>query len=363
MLRNYLMLLGVVIHAAQLFRTNTPDLVHLGPEHPFYDYVITAIHMFRLPGFFMISGFVGGAVLRARGAKFFVSRRVVRLGVPFLVTLFTLNTLEIVLEASFTSKLHPGASPGVGTFLIDSLKQGNLRHLWFLPTLMLYSVALIAINYVVERWCRTDSGARVMVALEESDAYVLFLPVAMVLADAASWRLQPLWEQVRWTQLPNPDALHYFLFFLFGYFAQRLPAVWARFGNTIRWYGMAIGGLLVMIVLTQAHSARLASYSHMALGNFGAWVLVGLTIRLGRRFLDGAPPRLLGNTDVAYSVYLVHHIVVIGLAVLLGNVLLPSGLRFAAITGITAAVSIGAAYVIMRVPLLRFAFNGRPLRS
>lgn len=362
-LRNYLMLLGVVIHAAQLFRTHSADIVHLGPGNQFYDYVITAIHMFRLPGFFLISGFVGGVVLRARGARFFVGRRVVRLGIPFVVTLLTLNMLEIMLEASFTGRLHAGTSAEFRAFLVESLQQGNLRHLWFLPTLMIYSAAVIAINNAVERWIRTGSGTRIMLAVEKSDAYVLLLPLAMVVADAAAWRLQSAWEHVRWTQLPNPDALHYFLFFLFGYFAQRMPAVWLRFGSTTRWYAMATGGLLVTMVLSQAHSVRIASYSRMALENFGAWVLVALTIRVGRRFLDGVPPKLLGNTDVAYSVYLVHHIIVIGLAVLLVNVALPNGVRFIAIAGITAALSIAAAYVIMRVPVLRFAFNGRPLRA
>jgi glucan biosynthesis protein C len=154
---------------------------------------------------------------------------------------------------------------------------------------------------------------------------------------------------------------HYFPFFLFGYAAQRRPSLWSRFGETKSFYLIGNGGLLVTGLLSFSDSTRISIYSEMVRDNLAAFVLIGLTIRFARRILDRESLPLLGSPDIAYSVYLVHHVIIIGVAVVLVRFAMPPLVKFVAITCLAAALSLAAASVIRRYSVLRFLFNGRPM--
>ena len=357
------MLLGVVLHSANLFETNSFRAVHLGAESRLCDFLIAAIHSFRMQTFFLIAGFAGAAVMQVRGTEFFARRRLLRLGVPFLATMLTLNTAEVLLEGYFHGMLRAGVpNPGILGFLAAHWSAGNLKHLWFLPTLMLYSLALILVDLAL-RHCEGNGKWKCpLFLIGDSDVYVLLLPLLMIPIDVYAWRLVRFWEPIRWTQLPSPESVcHYFPFFVFGYVAQRLPLLWSRFGETRNFYLLANGGLLITIVLSLSQLEHVELYSEMVRDNLAAFVLIGLTIRFARRILDRESLPLLGSPDIAYSVYLVHHVIIIGVAVVLVRFAMPPLVQFVAITCLAAALSLAAASVIRRYSVLRFLFNGRPM--
>lgn len=360
-LRSLLMILGVVIHSAQLFRVYTPAEVELHPSSPFFDYLCAAIHSFRLPAFFLIAGYVGIGVIQRRGAHFFARRRLIRIGIPFVVALLSLNIVDAILAARVSGALAPCSTLlQIRDCVVHAFVGGNLRHLWFLPALMLYSSVLVGLSVLLDR---VGVVARLQSQLEllgQTDLYLLVLPLWMVVTDAASWRLILLWERVSWMQIPSPDQLiQYAPFFFFGVIAQQVPVLWHRFGSTLNWFATANLGMLFAILLFFWPHPRISAYALLYLQCLAGWTLVGLVIRFGRFALDCRIPMLTESPDLAYSVYLFHHVFVTLFALIFLNYQAPTVIRFAVITVLTAALSIASHHVISRFSLLRFVFNGR----
>lgn len=196
--------------------------------------------------------------------------------------------------------------------------------------------------------------------VEQAEFYVPALALSVVVADVVSWRFLAVWEHLRWTQAPSPDLLlHYLPFFLFGIAAERRPGVWSRFGNTACWYARANIGMLVALLLSFSSVPTVAAYSLMFLDSLAGWTLVALVIRVARKYLDRPAPAVISSPDIAYSVYLVHHLVIAGLAVVFVGLHTSTSVQFVLLMLLASGISIALARLISRVSILRFAFNGR----
>ena len=88
-LRAAAMLLGIVLHAGLSF-TPFPWPVQDTRQSGFYGLLFAAIHGFRMPVFFLLSGFFTAMLWRRRGLKSLLSHRLRRVFLPFLLGLFTI---------------------------------------------------------------------------------------------------------------------------------------------------------------------------------------------------------------------------------------------------------------------------------
>ncbi|MGP0066436.1 MAG: acyltransferase family protein [Isosphaeraceae bacterium] len=105
------MLLGVVYHAI-LFRMfvggfslrsmGTPDGSRLSSEW---------LHSFRMPLFFLISGFFGRMMLEKYGARNYLRRRWQRIAIPLAIGMFTFSPLYIVTRDLMAGAPRPGFGP------------------------------------------------------------------------------------------------------------------------------------------------------------------------------------------------------------------------------------------------------------
>jgi len=144
------MLLGIVLHTA---------LAYFPPEWEAWAFqdpranseqmgiVVEAIHLFRMPAFFLLSGFFGALLWKYRGAKGMLQNRFSRLVLPFVVFLLVLWPL-CVFCFSFGPALLGGAEDPFGQATQEMLDTGfaieNTMHLWFLYYLV-FVVAIFAI--------------------------------------------------------------------------------------------------------------------------------------------------------------------------------------------------------------------------
>ncbi len=87
-LRAAAMLLGIVLHAGLSF-TPFPWPVQDTQQSGFFGLLFTAIHGFRMPVFFVLSGFFTAMLWRGRGLKALLSHRLFRVFLPFLLGLVT----------------------------------------------------------------------------------------------------------------------------------------------------------------------------------------------------------------------------------------------------------------------------------
>ena len=84
-LRAAAMLLGIVLHALLSFTKPAFWVAQDIHGHPWYSYANHAIHGFRMPLFFLLSGFFTALLWRRYGTGKLVKHRLVRIGIPLVV--------------------------------------------------------------------------------------------------------------------------------------------------------------------------------------------------------------------------------------------------------------------------------------
>ncbi len=132
-LRGVAMLLGILLHAGTFLVPIDFWPVHdawaweTAPEANVYGWLLSAIHGFRMPLFFLLSGFFTAMLWQARGMRRLMQQRLERLGLPLLAGMFTIvPVISWLGAADFTLLDWPLA------WLTD-----GLHHLWFLWYLLL----------------------------------------------------------------------------------------------------------------------------------------------------------------------------------------------------------------------------------
>jgi peptidoglycan/LPS O-acetylase OafA/YrhL len=97
-LRAFAMLLGIALHASLSFST-LPWIVHDTRQSELYSLFMLVVHGFRMPLFFLVSGFFTAMVWRRRGLASLLKQRAVRILIPLLVGLVTIIPMLIWVSA------------------------------------------------------------------------------------------------------------------------------------------------------------------------------------------------------------------------------------------------------------------------
>ncbi len=136
-LRAFAMLLGIVLHAAlSFFPSGWPVLD--SRQQPFFGIAVSAIHGFRMPLFFVMSGFFSAMLLSRRGRVALLKHRFARVFLPLLLGMITVvpavNWISGVALASASKKaVIPSTAVEQATDLWAAADAGDLpaieRHL------------------------------------------------------------------------------------------------------------------------------------------------------------------------------------------------------------------------------------------
>lgn len=135
-LRALLMVLGLVLHTCAAFSPSKYWLVSYLQPIEWVDIVNNFIHLFRMPLFFMISGFFAFTMLQKQSLKLFCVTKLLRIGLPFLSVLLIINLPQYV----FLDFL-------LGTTISEQINANSLvGHLWFLVNLIIYFLVYGAVH-------------------------------------------------------------------------------------------------------------------------------------------------------------------------------------------------------------------------
>ena len=222
-LRGVAMLLGILLHAGvflvpvEYWPVHEAWAYETAPEANVYAWILSAIHGFRMPLFFVTSGFFTAMLWQSRGLRALARHRLERLGLPLLAGMFTVVPAIVWLE--------PGAD---FTLLVWPLAWiGGLHHLWFLWYLLLLVAVLIA-------------AARLGLTFRHP-AWWLLVPLAV--APQYAMHEPAFGPDTADGLIPAGTVFAYYaIFFTFGvFFRQRDIAV-------RRWWTAALGpGLLLLL--------------------------------------------------------------------------------------------------------------------
>ena len=132
-LRATAMLLGIVLHAGLSF-TPFPWAVQDERQSGFFWFLFASIHGFRMPVFFVLSGFFTAMLWRRRGLKSLLSHRFRRVLLPFLLGLVTIvPAVNWISGGSIASGLEVNAVKAEEDNIWSAAKTGDLaaieRHL------------------------------------------------------------------------------------------------------------------------------------------------------------------------------------------------------------------------------------------
>lgn len=340
--RGFLMVLGVVLHAANIYAPGIDWLVNDPQTHPLFDWVAGAIHAFRMPAFFWISGYFTAQVLRRDTAPQRFGQRLQRLCIPFLFTLLVLNTVQLLLVP---------AGDADGGWLPP------LFQLWFLADLIVFTLGW----QVLVRTGLWDRLCALVARLLPSKGWV-----EIVAFGIAAWLLSAM---VRATGFAYQDlggvtsayrlAEHLPFFMLGAYmFVQR-----SKLGAFTRlpWWLLPLAITATMLV--EPHMKRgapLMQETATVAVILLKCICVGAVMSAFRALFSRPSELTRSLSESAYTVYLLHH----GIVVVLGSALVltdaPPWLGFAAIV-LVAAVGpyLFWRFAVRRSSVLSWLFNGR----
>lgn len=356
-LRSGLMLLGVVIHAADPYAVQSRWLVRDPGSSVVFDWLGITIHQFRMPAFFLVSGFFSMLLLRKWSARRFMEDRLRRIGLPLLVTLCTLNLLQVAWLARDSAPA--GAMPYLQQVLLPAWRSGHwLGHLWFLVYLLVFCL-LASLSAPLLRRLAVPAAwppRRSLAALIAAGMLAALLPPVL-----AHW--QPQWGQWTVAGLIDPlEWLGYLPFFAAGLLLESDAALLLQFCRFDA--GTLLFGVLAWAIahFTPSPAGTAMKLLHVMAVAALTWTAVRAAFALCHRWLARPSTRWRYLSDASYSIYLLHHVVVVVVAGMLLAKPWPVGLKFVLVVASATVLPLAAHhFLILRQPWLRLLLNGKRL--
>lgn len=343
--RGILMMLGVVLHTANIYSTDGGWLVWDRERNAFFDVLIEAIHAFRMPAFFWISGYFCALTFERNGARGLMHKRLPRLLIPLLATWLTLNIAQELFMAWMQGKSALAAiSDGV-----------PLYHLWFLVDLMVYISVAALILPVMTRFTRfghSIGGTSLTLMFLLLAAFSVVVTIAARATGVAYENVLGLTSLFR--------LATYAPFFAVGIYMYWHAKARNTFLHTPLILGLAALPLAVYANSWTRGQGFVVGEIALFCEQLMIWICVAVVLRLFHDLVrrDHAVTRFL--SDIAYSVYLFHHILVAILGIALADMALGAWPKFLIVSSIGLAVPILVhVTMIRRSRLARLLFNGK----
>jgi peptidoglycan/LPS O-acetylase OafA/YrhL len=359
-LRGGMMMLGIVLHAAMLYLAAPPSTMPIPTDannSPLFDLVFHFIHSFRMPTFFVLSGFFTALLVEKRGLWGTYRNRASRILAPLAAAVVVilpptaLFMLDFMIAARYgTHALIPAMGDVIAlgqamtALSIDGVSHEGepaLGHLWFLYYLCYFYLLIPVCRWMVGRSLAFEGRLRAWLA-----SPLLLLPLSLFTA-ATLWPFHGGQVQEGFIFLkPHPPSLLYYgAFFMLGYvlhhYRDVLPALAGRF---FVWAGLS--AVMFPLALYASHldnAVRGADFGlHLVavLANgLCTWALIYLFLGGALRFFDRASPWIEYVSQSSYWVFLVHMPLVCLAGWWLVQYDLPAMLKFLLVCGFTALVA------------------------
>jgi len=351
-MRGILMMLGVVLHAAHLWNPQQTWLIHLDTPNAFSSLIISLVHSFRMPAFFILSGFFCILTLQKYSLSKFIKLRFLRIVIPLVVTACTINLLQTYLASQFFDTVFPWHD-----FFLDG---GWVAHLWFLNNLIIY---FIVSTFV---WAFLKPLARPVLHILMTimnwfpiGVWHYILPL-VTLAIIASNKLGfPLYYS--FGGIIGVDTIViYSQFFIFGIILRLDTPLMHRFARTSPFTSAFNMSVALYLIYRSNEFGSLSQISEIYGTYLLAWSASNLCFYIFYHFFNTPSKTWRFISDASYTVYLFHQIIVIMFGMVLIYFGISSIAAFPVIVITVTALTLGLhRYIISTNKWLRFAYSGK----
>ena len=302
-LRAFAMLLGIVLHTALFFVPDLWSKAYSAEGYPaevsgIYTLMFFAIHGFRMPVFFLLSGFFTALLWQRKGLRQLAIQRLKRIGLPLAIGAFT-----VIPITTFTF-LWAFDVEEFSFFWWPFIWLTTLSHLWFLWFLL---------------WLCAGFILAVKLGVKFSHPAIWWLAVPLSLAPQLLMHEPVFGPDTSEGLIPNPVVLGYYaLFFVFGAF------LYQRNIQISRWWALALlpaltvvffGGLTLLFEVEEDWSKPLTDVLQVAF----AWLMCFGLIGLFRLIASRERFWVRYVSDASYWLYLWHlPLIVIAFELLVG---------------------------------------------
>ena len=344
-MRVFLISLVVISHAAQVYNPQQSWLVFNDTGSTLAYYAVTLTSQLRMPAFFIVAGFF--TVLSFHKQNF-LSRRLSRLFIPLVTVAVTLNSLQAYLLTQTGWKEYG---------ILEYLSKGDwIQHLWFLINLITYTIFSFLLAVKVNEKTKTVLHTLIRAMKKVPISVVLaFLPsvsIFILIVDKfiPGYILGINLDQILW----------YMPFFFFGALISADRELLRRFTHISPFITIPI--TIVAFMLNAHFASQLNLFEKVMYtysGVLGTWFASALLFYIFKKVADRPSTFFSKLSEASYSVYLVHHLVVVMIALVLIRVSLPPTAGVLLLTLLVGCISYGIhAMVISKSKLLTYLMNG-----
>lgn len=371
-LRGGMMILGIVLHAA-MFYTAAP-LPMMVPftdrtQSPVFDWLFYFIHTFRMPLFFLLSGFFTALLVEKRGLWGTYRNRAARVLAPLVVGTLTVVPLASLFFVALVASLRFGTHMLVPEWeqamtLLEELRALGLPddpapgHLWFLYYLCWMYLLIPLCAWLARTSVRLPAVRRLLASPPGLVVFGLWttvtllpIPGGLLLPDAL-------------TITPNFGLVYYASFFTIGYVLHANRDSLVAYPRFVRWtLPMAIvlfplAEHLMRAALAAPGSPELQLAAALANG-FCTWAIIYVALGATLRHFDTASPWALYLSQSSYWVYLLHLPAVAFAAWVLLGVDWPAEAKFLAIVAFTTVTCFGSYHYAVQRTWVSVFLNGK----
>jgi glucans biosynthesis protein C len=368
--RGTMMLLGVIFHAALFYSPENHQWVVQGNDTraSFY-YLHELIFSFRMPVFFLISGYFCPLILERRGADAFLASKVRRIVIPLVSAAVLINTAQnYLLHVQRHGQLSIRDYLGSAAYWETWINGEWVWHLWFLINLLVYFL----LAYLLARLTRGGVAAvarRSSMGITRAMALaglVLLLPLVNLAIDAVAYLLPWTQRRVPFGIISLHTVLQYVPYFAFGAICYYRESLLRAFTG-LPWQAFLIWAcaFVAYVHLPERPDELPLLVLRRYVAFVLAWLGASLLLRLFQVLIDSSSRLATIGVDASYTIYLFHHLLVLGLGLGLMRLDWNPYLEYALIVTLTTMATLVLHYsLIARSRWLSMLFNGTdPTRS
>ena len=375
-LRGGMMMLGILLHGGMFYIVDLPPTAPLLTDRNttyLADFMFTFIHSFRMPAFFVLSGFFTSLLVEKRGVWGTYKNRGARVLLPLLAAVVTVLPLTLffmadaMISARFgTHDIVPSMSKMnvIGREMIAKgfpADQPAILHLWFLYYLLFFYLTIPLCRWLV----------RCSLPYEQAIKRFVASPFALVVfglyTTATLWpyRGGEVMEGFVFLKPHIPSLIYYGSFFILGYVFHYYRDILKTFSSNLHWYA-----LLALVLYPLSMYASHLEYTTVGstaaihllaviLHALCTWVLIYLFMGCALRFFDFESPWILYTSQSSYWVYLMHMIPVALASWWLMQFDFPAVLKYLIVVGFATVFCFGTYHYFVQKTWISVFLNGR----